>query len=124
MTSVLLILHRADAYSAILLMALAAVYGFAGHRQHPKTISARYRALLIGGAIVLGGQVPLGLGMLVGGLRPTTTLHIVIYGTLSPLILPGAFCYARGRGKAHPNMAFALVSLFLCAFLIRALFTG
>ncbi|GEM_PF-4205521 len=124
MTNVLLVLHRADAYSAILLMALGAVYGFVGHRRHPTTITRPYRAILIGGAIVLGGQALIGLAMLAGGLRPTTILHIIIYGTLSPLILPGAYFYTRGRGKTHPNMAFALVSLFLCAFLIRALFTG
>ncbi|MBI4312347.1 MAG: hypothetical protein HY681_11280 [Chloroflexi bacterium] len=124
MTSFLLALHRADAYLAIALMLVAAVHGLAGHRRHPTVISRQYRNVLLAGAAILAFQVVIGLSMLAGGLRPSTIVHIIIYGALSPLILPGAYFYVRGRGKSHPNMAFALVSLFLFAFLIRGLFTG
>lgn len=105
-------------------MLASAVYGFTSHRRHPSYISKGYRVLLIAGATVLALQVLLGLSLLANGLRPRTILHIIIYGAFSPLILPGAYFYTRGRGKSHSNLAFALVSLFLSAFLVRALFTG
>ncbi len=124
MTELLLALHRADAYLAIVLMAIASGYGFWGHRQHRHVLSRQYRILLLSSAAVLAVQVLIGLSLLASNLRPSTSLHILIYGALSPLVLPGAYCYTRGRGKGHPNLAFALVSLFLCAFLIRALFTA
>lgn len=123
MTTLLLTLHIADAYLAIALMGIAAFYGLAAHRRHPVSVSRGYRALLIGGAAVLALQAPIGLAMLASGLRPADVLHIAVYGALSPLVLPGAYFYVRGRGRGHPNLAFALVSLFLFAFLIRALFT-
>ncbi|MBI4339749.1 MAG: hypothetical protein HY680_07330 [Chloroflexi bacterium] len=124
MPSLLLTLHRADAYLGIALMVACALYGLASHRQHPGYLSPGYRALLIAGASVLALQVLLGLSLLAFGLRPSTILHIAIYGLLSPFILPGAYFYTRGRGKGHPNLAFALASLFLAAFLVRALFTA
>ncbi|MBI2172292.1 MAG: hypothetical protein HYU30_09830 [Chloroflexi bacterium] len=124
MTSLLLALHTADAYLAIALMGIAAVYGLAAHRRRPASVSPGYRAVLIAGAAVLALQVLIGLAMLASGLRSSTVLHIAIYGALSPLALPGAYFYVRGRGRGHPNLAFALASLFLFAFLIRALFTA
>jgi hypothetical protein len=124
MTTLLLALHTADAYLAIALMGVAAVYGFAAHRQHPAYVSRGYKTVLVSGAALLAIQVLIGLTMLASGLRPADVLHIAIYGALSPLVLPGAYFYVRGRGRGHPNLAFALVSLFLFAFLIRALFTA
>ena len=124
MATILLTLHRTDAYLAIGLMFVAAVYGFVSHRRHPQVVSRQYRIILIAGTIILAFQALLGLSMLASGLRPANILHIAIYGALSPLILPGAYFYVRGRGRSHPNLAFALVSLFLFGFLIRALFTG
>jgi hypothetical protein len=124
MTPLLLFLHSADSYLAIGLMLVAALHGIRSHLRHPAYLSRSYQTLLIAGATVLALQVVLGVSLLVSGLRPSDILHIVIYGALSPLILPGAYMYTRGQGKGHPNLAFGLVCLFLAGFLIRGTFTG
>ena len=105
-------------------MLIAAIYGFVSHRHNPRHISAGYRKVLVLGGSVLLLQVFIGLTMLATGFRPSEILHIAIYGALSPLIMPATYLYTRGRGKNHPNLAFALVTLFLIGFLIRGSFTG
>lgn len=120
----LLALHRADAYFSIAWMLLSAVYGLALHRRHITYVPPRYKAILLIGSALLTLQVPLGLALLALGLRPSSILHIFIYGSLSPLLLPGAYLYTRQQGKRHPNLAFGLISLFLFAFLIRGTFTA
>ena len=69
-------------------------------------------------------QAIIGLTMLATGLRPSDILHIAIYGAISPLVIPATYLYTRGRGRNHPNLAFALVTLFLMGFLIRGSLTG
>lgn len=124
MLSILLTLHRVDAFLGIGMMLVAAVAGFIAHRRDPVYVPPLYRWWLAAGAAVLGLQVLLGSALLASGLRPSDILHIAIYGALSPLVIPGAYLYTRGRGRGHPNLAFGLVSLFLFGFLIRGLFTG
>ncbi len=124
MVELMLMAHRWEAYGTIAWMLLAAVYGLASHRKHLAHVPSRYKAILIIGAAMLILQALLGLPLLAWGLRPSSLLHIFIYGALSPLLLPGAYLYTRQQGKSHPNLAFGLVSLFLFAFLIRGTFTG
>ncbi|MBI4202162.1 MAG: hypothetical protein HY532_03485 [Chloroflexi bacterium] len=124
MTSLLLTLHQVDAYLAIVVTFAGGVYGLGAHRQHPHSLSQMYGWALIAGGSILSLQVFIGLALLASGLRPADNLHIFIYGALSPIILPGAYLYVRGRGRSHPNLAYGLVCLFLAAFLTRTLFTA
>lgn len=124
MTDLLLTLHRTDAYVSIGWMLLSALYGFTSHREHPSHLSRRYKIVLSIGAATLALQVVLGLLLLWSGLRPSSPLHVFIYGALPPLLLPGAYMYTRRQGRNHPNLAYGLVSLFLFALLIRGLFTA
>ncbi len=124
MTDLVLILHRADAYLSIGWMLMAGIYGLASHRSHRAYVSRQYKVVLVVGVTLLALQIVLGLPLLTLGLRPASSLHIFIYGALSPLLLPGTYLYIRQQGKDHPNLAFGLVSLFLFAFLIRGLFTA
>ncbi len=102
----------------------SAIYGFRSHRQNPVLVPLQYQAVLTAATILLLLQVVLGLSLLASGLRPASSLHIFIYGALPPLVLPATYLYARQQGKNHANLAFALASLFLFGFLIRATFTG
>jgi hypothetical protein len=124
MIQLLLTVHPWTAYITIAWMLLAAVYGLASHRRHTTYMPSRYKAILLVGAALLMLQVLLGLALLAWGLRPSSLLHIFIYGALSPVLLPGAYLYTRQKGRNHPNLAFGVVSLFLFAFLIRGTFTG
>ncbi len=124
MIQLLLTVHSWDAYISIAWMLLAAVYGLASHRRHPNYVPSRYKVILLVGAALLMLQVLLGLALLAWGLRPSSLLHIFIYGALSPLLLPGAYLYTRQQGRNHPNLAFGVVSLFLFAFLVRGTFTA
>ncbi len=124
MINLLLTAHRWDAYISIAWMLLSAVYGLALHRRHITYVPSRYKAILLIGAALLMLQVPLGLSVLTKGVRPSSLLHIFIYGALSPLLLPGTYMYTRQQGAGHRNLAFGLVSLFLFAFLIRGVFTA
>ena len=130
MITLLLIAHRWEAYATIAWMLASAAYGLALHRRSLSDTPPRYKAVLCYKAVLFVGegllvaQVLLGLSLLASGLHPASLLHIVIYGALSPLLLPGAYLYARQQGRKHPYLAFGLVSLFLFAFLIRGTFTG
>lgn len=124
MTELLLTLHRWDAYLSIVLMLVSGLYGLALHWRHYSFIPREYKVLLVAGATLLVLQVFFGLSLLASGLRPAPLLHMLIYGALSPLILPGTYAYIRQQGSKHPNLAFGLASLFLFAFLIRGVFTA
>ena len=124
MIQLLLTVHPWVAYITIAWMLLAAVYGLASHRRHTTYMPSHYKAILLIGAALLMLQVLLGLALLAWGFRPSSLLHIFIYGALSPLLLPGTYLYTRQQGRNHPNLAFSVVSLFLFAFLIRGTFTG
>jgi hypothetical protein len=73
---------------------------------------------------MLALQVVLGLWLLLSGFRPATPLHAFLYGGLSILVLPSTYLYIRKYGHDRSNMAFAMISLFLAVFLIRAAGTG
>ncbi len=73
---------------------------------------------------MLALQAVPGFWFLLSGFRPATPLHIFLYGGLSFLVLPGTYLYIRKYGHDRPNMAFAMISLFLAVFLVRAAGTG
>lgn len=120
----LLAAHRTLAYVTIAWMVICAAYGVVSHRRNPTLLSPAYRAVLGAGATMLALQVVLGPWLLLSGFRPAAPLHIFLYGGLSILVLPGTYIYIRKYGHDRPNMAFAMVSLFLAVFLVRAAGTG
>jgi heme A synthase len=120
----LLAAHRTLAYVTIAWMVVCAAYGVVSHHRNPTLLSPAYRAVLGAGATMLALQAVLGLWLLLSGFRPATPLHTFLYGGLSFLVLPGTYLYIRKYGHDRPNMAFAMISLFLAVFLVRAAGTG
>ncbi len=120
----LLAAHRTLAYVTLAWMVVCAVYGVISHRRNPTLLSPVYRAVLGAGATMLALQVVLGLWLLLSGFRPASPLHIFLYGGLSALVLPFTYIYIRKYGHDRPNLAFAMISLFLAVFLVRAVGTG
>ena len=116
--------HRTLAYVSIGWMVVCAVYGLVSHRRNPTLLSSAYRVVLGVGATMLALQVVLGLWVLLSGFRPASPLHIFLYGGLSSLVLPATYVYIRTYGHDRPNLAFAMITLFLAVFLVRAVGTG
>jgi hypothetical protein len=124
MEEIILILHRTNAYLSILCMLIAGIFGIASLQHGQKQLSSSYKIILIAAEALIAAQITFGISLLISGFWPTSSLHIFIYGALSPLLLPGAYIYYKQHRTKNPNLIFGVVSLFLCAFLIRATFTS
>lgn len=120
----LLTLHRTNAYAAIAWMLVCAATGWVRHRRGSPTVGRPYGAALVAGAIQIALQSLTGLALFEAGLRPADVLHVLLYGTLAPLVLPSAWVYYLRRGRSRGNLIFGVVALFLAAFLLRATFTA
>ena len=120
----LLAFHRTNAYAAIAWMLVCAVTGLVRHHRGYSTLGRLYGAALTAGAIQIGLQSLVGLALFVAGLRPADPLHVLLYGTLAPVLLPSAYVYYLRRGRSQGNLVFGVVALFLAAFLLRATFTA
>lgn len=124
MAEILLILHHTNAYLSIICMLMAGIFGVTSHKRGQKQLSNNYKIILIAAEALIATQITFGISLLLSGFWPASSLHIFIYGALSPLLLPGAYIYYKQHPKKNPNLIFGIVSLFLCAFLIRATFTA
>ncbi|MBI2911801.1 MAG: hypothetical protein HYY05_06635 [Chloroflexi bacterium] len=120
----LLSLHRTNAYVAIAWMLVCAVTGLVRHHRECSTVGRLYGAGLAAGALLIGLQSLLGLALFVAGLRPADPLHVLLYGTLAPVLLPFAYVYYLRRSRSQGNLVFGVATLFLAAFLLRATFTA
>jgi heme A synthase len=121
---VLLESHRLEAYAMVFWMLLVGAWGVARHWSGRPQISVSYsRALWLAGALPVL-QALLGAVLLVQGHWPDNVLHIFLYGTLAPLVLPVVYLYTQRRGFDHPALAFGLACLFQVAFLWRAISTA
>ena len=105
-------------------MLLVGVWGITRHWRGETEISRSYgRALWLAGTLPVL-QALLGIALLLQGQRPSTLLHVLLYGTLAPLVLPIVYLYTQRRGHEHPALAFGLACVFQTAFLWRAIATA
>ncbi|HLF08361.1 MAG TPA: hypothetical protein VI789_03315 [Dehalococcoidia bacterium] len=112
--------HRIEAYAAVLWMLLCGLWGVARHWRGQRDVSQSYgRALWLAGALPVL-QALLGVVLLLRGSR-ADVLHVLLYGTLAPFVLPVVYLYTQRRGREHTDLALGLGCLFQVAFLLRAI---
>ncbi len=116
--------HRLEAYAMLLWMLLVGIWGIIGHLRGQRAIGASYRRALWLAAALPVLQALLGIALLVQGHRPSSILHVLLYGTLAPLVLPVVYLYVQRRGHEHPALAFGLACVFQVAFLWRGISTA
>jgi hypothetical protein len=82
----------------------------------------------IAGALVIGQvlvtvQVLFGVAMLVDGLRPQATTHL-LYGASAVLVLPFVWSYIRDKAPRQGLMIYSLIALFIFGLAIRGMATA
>ena len=114
-------LHQSVARALVLYYAAVGVWGlFLAWRK--SGLSPGYRGALVIGVALGVVQALLGIGLLLGGLRPLDNLHF-LYGASVILTLPLVMSYIVDKKVSRP-LIFGLASLFMAGWAIRAITTG
>jgi len=114
-------LHQTVARALVLYFAIVGVWGlFLAWRK--AGLSPAYRGALVIGVALGVVQALLGVGLVLGGLRPADNLHF-LYGASVILTLPLVMSYIVDKKISRP-LAFGLASLFMAGLAIRAITTG
>ncbi len=82
----------------------------------------------VSGAMVIGQilitlQVLLGVALVLGDARPSSTMHY-LYGVTIVILLPFAYSYLQRRDPRQALLFFSLAALFIGGLAIRAITTG
>jgi hypothetical protein len=87
-------------------------------------LDSNYFGAMWVGEILLVIQVLLGVWLYFGqGLQPARGIHL-LYGFLTPALIPAIFFYTRGRSGRAESLAYATALLIAAALVMRAVFTG
>lgn len=116
-------LHSRNALLIIFSVLACGLWGVGNHwRGQP--MSRAYLLALAGVEMLMALQAFMGTEMAFSGLRPSSILHLLLYGPLSLLALPGAYVYTRRQKTQRLPLVFGLTCLLLFGLSIRASFTG
>jgi hypothetical protein len=116
-------IHSRLGNTAILFVAVLALWGFWRYFRKEGIDSSYWGALVIGEILILavGG---IGIYMWAAGLRPGGQGMHILYGVLSAIGIPVIFAFTRGRDNRRDVLVYAAGLLFMVGLLIRAVGTG
>jgi hypothetical protein len=115
-------IHDRLGNTAIIYVAILAVWAFWRFIRKEGLDSSYWGALVIGEALILATGA-IGLYMWIAGLRPDRGIHI-LYGVISAVGIPLIFTYTRGRESRSTSAVYGSGLLFLAALMLRAVATG
>lgn len=114
--------HGQLATTALLYFLVISLWGYFRFFRKLGIDSAYWGALAIAEILIIA-QVVLGIYMWVIGLRPPRTIHL-LYGTLVPAMIPGAYFYTKGREDRPEILVYSTVTIITVGLIIRGISTG
>jgi hypothetical protein len=109
--------------TSLLFFTFLSIWGFIRFFRKQGVDSNYWGAMAIGEVLLLI-QVLLGVWLYFGlGLRPARGIHL-LYGFLTPTLIPGIYAYTKGRVDRPESLAYATALLITAALVMRAVFTG
>jgi hypothetical protein len=117
-------IHSRLAITSILYVGILSVWGFITFFRK-QTADSNYWGALAIGEVLLFVQAVIGGILYFGGLGepPERTIHI-LYGVLSPMVIPAIFLFTKGDENRRVILIYAAGLLFLVGIVIRATTTG
>ena len=87
-------------------------------------IDSNYWGAMMIGEVLLIVQVLLGLWLFFGkGVAPARSIHL-LYGFLTPVLIPAVYSYTKGREDRPESLAYATALLITAALAFRAFSTA
>ncbi len=115
-------LHDRLAVSVLLFMFIAGFWGLLSYIRGGTLSGSLAGTFLIGQGLVVV-QVLAGLGLVILGGRPVTSVHY-LYGVTAVLVLPFVWSYVRERDQRQGLLFYSLIALFVAGLAVRGMTTG
>ncbi len=103
-------------------MAVAGLWGLSSYLRGGTLSGSLAGTFVIGQGLVVV-QVLAGIGLVLFGGRPTTSVHY-LYGVTAVLVLPFVWSYVRERDQRQGLLFYSLIALFVAGLAVRGMTTG